>query len=516
MFMKFRPLIRTLSDRQLICLFTLFSFLFAGWIMLQRHDRINTDAVLYLEMAKRFAAADYHGALDLYNWPLFPWLMAITHTITGLSVQHAAYLLQTIFFSITTWGFLTLIREGGGNRRTIITAAVLLFSAPYIVGYVLSMIMRDQGFWAFHVLSLLFFFRFWQRQKFTDALLWQIAAILAILFRVEAVSFIVLLPLCLMMRKDLPIKQRFALLASSYALLLFGSICAIILMLSAPASLAHSLGRLPEIHTSLLASYHQLSIGLAAKAKIYGELVLGNYLAEYAISGLIATFLIVIVGKVAGATSWLATGLACLPYTGEHKPGPDIRTVLFWAAGINILNLAVILLTVFTISGRYAISLSFIILFFAAFKLAGMTEEWTLSSVKKLSVRDKFIGIVVAVFTTYWLIANVIQHDRSNSYEQRAVSWVKKHAPADAAIFYDEARLRYYADAPWDGRGTDWAQISGPTSKPYDYLVLHISHKDAKLKLAQVAQMKQYRQVQEFKAKNGDRIWILTTANRHP
>lgn len=476
--------------------------------------RINVDAVLYLEMAKRFAADNYQGALQLYNWPLFPWLMAMTHKMTGLSVQYAAHLLEASFFGITTWSFLTLAREGGGNRTTLVSAAILLFSAPYLVGDVLPMIMRDQGFWAFYLLSLLFFFRFYEKQKFTDALIWQIAAILAVLFRVEAVSFIILLPLCLLFRSDISVKSRLVLLFQSYSLSLAGvAATTIALAFLSTINLEQVLGRLTEVHTALLAAYHQLTSGLSSKAQVYGEAVLGKYIAEYAIYGLVLTLLVVIAGKIIGASSWLAVALASLaPATENQLPNVRLRTVLYWAAGINILNLIVILLTTFLLTGRYVAGLSFIILFFAAFKLAAMSGKWTKAQFMSLAVREKFICIVIVAFISYWLMANLMQRDRSNNYEQVAVSWVKQHVSPDASVFYDDARLRYYADAPWDGRETDWGRLLTALQnqvKPYDYLVLHIKRKQAEEKLALLSEMKQYHQIQEFKSGNGDRIWIL-------
>src|SRR5665647_1668734 len=115
------------SDKNVVRLLALIGVLLATWVIASLHGRINIDATLYLEAARRFAVGDTQGAMTLYNWPLFPWLMANIHGLTGLSVQYSAHLLIVVFFGITTWSFLSLICESGGNRTTMLSGTVLLF-----------------------------------------------------------------------------------------------------------------------------------------------------------------------------------------------------------------------------------------------------------------------------------------------------------------------------------------------------------------------------------------------------
>ena len=499
------------SDKNLVRLLTATGVLLAMWVIALLHGHINIDATLYLEMARRFAADDTQGAMTLYNWPLFPWLMAKIHGLTGLSVQYSAHFLSVVFFGITTWSFLTLIRESGGNRTTVLSGALLLFSAPYIVGDVLPMIMRDQGFWAFHLLSLLFFLRFYRSHTWIHALVWQSAAMLAVLFRVEGVTFLILLPLMLF-HHELAWPHRRSALAKAYTLPLLGIAALVLALLLVPGLDTHKvLGRLIEIQTSLQASYHQLAGGLAAKARIYGEQVLGSFMAEYAMLGLMLTLVAVVVSNIVGASSWLGIVLGCFVRSDKkHEPVEDARRVLYWVAGLNLLNLTVIILTAFLLSGRYAVPLAFIILIFASFHLAGLYQAWHRDR-QSFSLRKKIAYATLVAILGFFLLDNVIQRGTYPDYEQLAAAWIKQHIAPDAHIYFNDDRMRYYAGAAW-GKNTSFDDLKAEIKThpvPYDYLVLHVKHKHPEAKLALLAEMRQYRQIQQFTAKNGDKVLIL-------
>ncbi|HQR50029.1 MAG TPA: hypothetical protein PKW44_00145 [Methylophilaceae bacterium] len=502
------------TNKRLVPFLAILGILLGLWLAMLENGRINGDADLYLEMASRFAQDDAQGALSLYQWPLLPWLMAQVHYLTGLDVESAGRLLGAIFFGIATWGFLELIREAGGSRNAILAGALLLFSSPYIVGDVLPMIMRDQGFWAFYLLALLFFLRFYRSLSLADAMLWQLCVLVATLFRVEAVSFILLMPLLLPLRRDISWRSRLQSLGMAYLVPLMGIILVILGGLLLPAAeLQQKLGRLAEVQSSLQSVYHQISGGLAAKARIYGDQVLGKYMDNYAMLGLCLTLFSVIAGKIIGASGWLGIVLAT---TGKRCQAPamdpDARTVLLWAAGINLLNLAVILLTAYLLSARYAVGMGFIVLVFAAFNLGGLCDRWLESGARRS--RWLALGLLLAaLLMAYHLVRSLAPHDADYNYEQAAVAWVKQHAAKDARIYYDGARLRYYAHAPWGGRADEWENnlpALQATPARFDYLLLTVKGKNPN-QLALLEQLAQYRKVQEFRRDNSNAIVVMVS-----
>ena len=168
------------------------SILLAAWMQYIQHGWINPDSVLYLEQARLFSLGDWRGATQVFNWPLYGACIGFVHKLTSLSIHVSAQLLNMLFFSMATASFLCLIKLAGGNNRTLIAGTLLLFGSQYIVGDVLEMLMRDEGFWAFYLTALVFFIRYNQQLKKRDAVLWQICIMFAVLFRIEAILFLII------------------------------------------------------------------------------------------------------------------------------------------------------------------------------------------------------------------------------------------------------------------------------------------------------------------------------------
>ena len=509
------------AEKRLISFLTIVGVLLGLWLAALENGRINVDAVLYLEMARRFAEGDWPGALALYNWPLFPWLVAQVHWLTGLGVENAARLLESLLFGVATWAFLALIAEAGGRRNALMAGAILLFSNLYVIGTVLPMIMRDQGFWAFYLLGLLFFLRFYRSHRFAHVLLWQVCMAIAALFRIEAVSFIILLPLALLFCREQTWRDRIIFLAKNYVVPLSMLFLVLLGMLFLPADELHKkLGRLPEIWGSLIGAYHQINSGLSEKARLYGEVVLGGFLEKYAMWGLCLTLLAALLNKIVGASGFFTFILAVTAKRCQSiAPSPEARAVLLWAASISLINGIVILLKVYLLSSRYIVSLVFIVLFFAAFSLAGLYESWRAQRWKMRGLKTWwFLAVLVAI--VYGLASNLVRTNSTYNYEQEAIAWVKQHTPPGARVYYDSARLRYYAQAPWEGREEPvWQQDLLERQKrllEFDYLVLVVKRRQAEKLVLLTQQFPQFQQVHEFKAKSGDRVVILTKKSNPP
>lgn len=511
--MNMQPLKPAAHPQLLIWGLTLLGLAIALLLAYLEHGRVNPDAVHYLEVARRFSVGDVSGAVSLYNWPLFPWLVAKLSQLTGLGLENAARSITIISFGIVTWSFLTLIREAGGSQRTLIAGAVLLFSAPYLIRSILPMIVRDQGFWAFYLLSLLFFLRFYQQQKWAHGLAWQLCIIVATLFRIEAVSLMVLLPLIVLVRRTFPWKARLNQFFQANTIPVFALLAILaVLAFSHDSRLQVALGRLPEMIGRLQDSYYQITVGLHEKARIFGSEVLRSPLAGFAMLGLCATLAIVVVAKVIGASGWLSIFLLAFDRKNSvPAPSKDARIVMLSAAAINLLNLLVILLSVFLLSGRYALGLAFIILFFAAFRLQEFYETWL-----KRRQQSRLIRWVFPLFALLLLVSllnNLIVTNPTRNYEQDAVAWAKQQAPQNARFYYETARLRYYANAPWAGLEDDWRnnapQLAHDPQQYYDYLLLSIGRDEAEELSRLTEEFPQFVMLKEFKSKRGDRVVVL-------
>lgn len=471
------------------------SILLAAWMQKIQHGWINPDSVLYLEQARLFALKDWQGILAVYEWPLYGVCIGIVHQWTTLPIHTSAQLLNMVFFGIATASFLQLIKLAGGNNRTWLMASLLLFGSQYIVGDILEMLMRDEGFWAFYLTALVFFVRYIQQQKISDALLWQLSIIIATLFRIEAILYQLLLPIIYLLKQgNISIKQLFQQLLKTYSISLLLGIIITIVILTQPQLNISSFGRLDEVFTSSL--YEQFTQKLFTQADIMSTEVLGTYLEEFAIPGLLITFVYVIGSKTLTSTGLVGVGLAFLGFKNNDKEmSLPVKSILFIVGCIALFSAGLIIIKVFVLSSRYVIALAWILLIFASFYLASLSKS--LSKVKRITVMTLILILSLSV------IKNILPKREGYNYAQNAVKWAKFHNIERSPIFYDDVRMVYYAGAPFKKKWDDnWdatlsAISDGEIQKHALLLITHSKKNSHRLEVMK-AKLPNYVEIKRF------------------
>lgn len=495
-----------LTENQLQKLFTLFAVLIACQVIYIQHGWINDDSVLYFEIARLFSIGEWKQGLALYEWPLYPALISAMHQLTQLEIQTSAQILNVLFFAITTYSFVSLIRLAGGNKTTIACGAFLLLSSAYIVGDVLPMLLRDQGFWAMFLTSLVYFIKFYRDKKLSDALLWQVCAIIAVLFRIEAITFLVCLPFVLFQQREFQIKQRFKHFFQVNSIVIFALISMLGALLIVPSLHLSDFGRLEEVATIIPRMLTEIAQTFNTKANMMREKVLGGFFDSYGMMGVVVSLAFIIIFKVISLISWPVAGIMVL---GRSIGSPtqamqnDTRLIFCWAAAIALLNACMIIASVFILSGRYIIALGFILLIFAAFHLASLLEKIRSKQINKRwqKILLYFLIVLIALFA----IKNIWPKREGYNFEQDAVAYLKQQQVPNDKVFFVTARSRYFAGAPYAGRTHEYwdytqAAIADGSIYKYDYLVLNLYIDDQYAEREKILSEKlpQYKFAKEF------------------
>ena len=486
------------------------SIVIAAQMQAIQHGWINPDSVLYLEAAKHIVIGDIRGAYQIFNWPFYALCIGMVSKLTTFNVHLSAQLLNMVFFGVATASFLKIIQLAGGKNLALFAGALLLFGNLYIVGDVLEMLMRDEGFWAFYLTSLVFFIRFYQQQKMSDALLWQVTAIIAVLFRIEAITFLLLLPLVFIVDSQLNYRQRVINLIKTYSISLLSLLIIFIAINTADSLSIKSFGRLQEVFGMDLWSI--FSQNLMNKSAIMSDQVLGHYLDEYAISGLLLTFAYVIIVK-----NLTTLGLVSVVLIGMYLKNKldlinsDVKRVLAATAIICLLNMALIITKVFVLSSRYVVALTLILLIVSALYLGYLLKEATTKSQTK---RMGAIISIVIIIMCLSIIKNLLPKRDGYNYSQEAVAWTKAINKNNAPIFYNETRMRYYANEKFIGT---WANtikvladaVENQSINQYSYLLIASSKKETeKLKLI-TEKIPQYKLVKTFNNFKGGKFVLI-------
>jgi hypothetical protein len=489
----------------------LLAMLLAAQMQYIQHGWINPDSVLYFESARLMAVGQWKEALQVWNWPLYPILIATVHKITYLSIQASAQVLNVLFFGLTAFSFIQIIRLAGGKQLTMVAGALILFSSQYIVGDVLEMLMRDEGFWAFYLTSLVFFIRFYQGFKLKDALLWQVSAIIATLFRIEAITYLVLLPTLLLLCMNTPFKTRIRYFLMSHSLNLFLALVLVLAIAFHGDLSVKNLGRLQEVFTLNL--YDELTRKLFSKSVIMSNEVLGKYLEEFAVQGLLLTFTYVMIVKAISTTGLINFIMAVFTVTNRSAL-IESKTfqVLSAIALISLMNMALIITKVFVLSSRYVVGLAFILMVFAAFQFATILMR----SAGKSESRQKkpWLAVALIVFMALSIVKNILPKAEGYNYIQDAAAWVKTYNKDNKPVFYDETRVRYYLNEPFSRDAKfNWAAVKNAIEngsiKNYDILMISHSKKRPEQSEWLAKNLVGYIEVQRFSEAKGKKSIIV-------
>jgi hypothetical protein len=495
---------------RLVWLLTLLGVLIAMQINYIQHGWINNDSVLYFEAARLFSTGEWKASFELWGWPLYPALIALVHTISGFSLHFSAQALNVLFFGIATLSFLQLIRLCGGDNLTLLCGALLLFSSQYIVGDALQMLLRDQGFWAFFLTGVVFFVRFYRNLSWMDAIAWQLAMIVAMLFRVEGITYLLALPFVLMFNKNLPWSTRGYVLLKSHCVNLSAGLVITGYLFIKGLSVSH-LGRLQEVFSSRL--LEELTQELVLRADIMANKVLGNYLEDFAIESLMLTFLFIMAAKTISSAGWITVVLAA--YAGKLRQRlieHDAWKILAAAMAIALVDMFLIILKVFVLSSRYIVPLTLMLIILAAFGLRHLAGQ--MSNTNR-SRRYKWLVAGLLVILALGMVKNVLPKREGYHYELEAVAWLNQHNSQNLPTYYETPRLRYYAGKEFIGLGEklNWPHLQNLIEKnqlqDYEYVLVSTNKNDPERVAFLEERLKSHVKVAEFKAVKGKKAILI-------
>lgn len=436
-----------------------------NWI---QHGWVNDDSLLYFEVARLLAANDWQAAFALYSWLFYPALLAAGHLITGCKIHCIAQMLNIVFFSLFSLGFAKLLIAAGGRVKTLCWGFALLLSTPYIVGDILGMLLRDQGFWAAFVWGLYFLLNYMQHGKCQSVLLFQLAMGIATLFRVEAIVYLLILPvLSLITGNQHSLKQRIWHSLAAISLSLMGGMILTLAVLSGLLQ-PKQLGRLHEIIELL---HHGLSdhvTFIATKADIIGKQVLGHHLDEYAVFSLLSSLLLIVAFKTIKVAGWPVLFLLIAGRKGWSRMHTQAQVLFRMQLMLGFITSALIIVKVFVLSSRYLIASGIVMLVIAAF-----TTE-TFYQHAGVWLKRTLLAILALM-----LLANL--YDKPHvDLDRQAVEYIQSINQNHAPVMYDTENARFYAGQPFQKRIPSieyvQAKLEHQDISHYTYLMITIKH----------------------------------------
>lgn len=495
------------NPRSVYIVATITSFILSFWLNL-KETVINPDGVCYLLSAEAIGHSGIRGAMELCGqakWPFYSILIYAVSQLTHLSFLVSADLLNSIFSATTVCTFILIAKQLGGNSR-ILWFAALSILLTHQFNNVRESIIRDHGFWAFYLLSLYVLLKYFAQPRLLMAILFSTTLLIATLFRIEALIFLLLLPWLAWFDTRYTVLMRAKFFFSLNCLLLLTGLMIFVWLLITQQHL-DKLTRVNEL-------FHQFQYGLFTMSERFQTMKLA--LAQYVLpldsahdSGLILIVMMLswYCFSVMSNLSWIYVLL--VGYAWLHHIlllSSTSKRVLMSYLFINVLITFGFLMQHVFLSNRYLIALSLVLMLWVPFALNHLMERAILLRYRLSLGLSIFIMLIFS-------FGSIFDFGYSKSYISSSGNWLAQHIPSKASLYANDFQLMYYSNHFGNSIFTkvrDYVQLDSIANgkwKQYDYLAIRLSHRYPNKWLKILSEM-HMKPIRVFSNKRGDRVEI--------
>lgn len=451
----------------LSCLFSL--------IVILQHPLLNDDAYKYLRAAEVFRTDGALAVLESFGWFHYSVVIALVDKVLPGGAIAAAHSLNTAFYALLAYAFLLLARELRNTPRVRFFAAVCILAFP-LTNEMRFFLIRDTGFWAFALLSLVFLIRHNRSGDTRMAFFWSITLVAASAFRLEGLLLLALAPWSLLFPDPaIPLQERAERCGRLVGILAAVVLSVLLLALLGGFNLPQLIGYAYRWYLPLIGDLSNMldttAVGVGA-ALFTPDNFPGSGNVELAL-----------------ATAFFGYGLAMLLNLVEALGLPVVVLLLAWRCfrvnsaaplqvertvnayvAIALLALLLFMLIMHFTTQRYATLLALLV--FARLPLVlDDLYAWSQSTEK----RSRNFHVAFIVFVFYFLVDSLFSFGYSDRHVVDAIAWTRAELPAEAPLKTNNFAIGYHS-----GHVRDYDQIARDPalvladSRMGDYLVLEL------------------------------------------
>ncbi|MES2203778.1 MAG: hypothetical protein V4496_01005 [Pseudomonadota bacterium] len=409
---------------------------------LHLYPMINPDGVTYIEAAAAYLTGGIKAAIalnDQAKWPFYSIFIAEVHSLTGQSLLLSEQILDASLIVISACFFLYLVRVLSQHKHASFWAIVIWLTWHAYAKW-WPTIVRDHGLVTALLLSFYCYYRFTVTRQLLWALAWSFCLVLAELFRIEAVLYLLLIPFSIFLLTQETFWRRIILWLKLNVLSLLAGACVVILFVNktlTPDSLrfAYMWQEFTSLFSIMIHEF-MTRYQVIQHSVFYRE----NDFSAYA---LLTSYAVVFIGYVITQVS-----LAALPpLFWTRQVFQKLNFQVLKHSFLAYMSLAFIIPLLFFIehvflNGRYLLPLG---LFFLLFVASILPHVIDLLAGKKKIAFIVLMGILLAIN----LCANLYSFGHINQDEKIIGTWVKQHYSNDT-IFTNSKLILFYASSSPD------------------------------------------------------------------
>jgi hypothetical protein len=399
---------------------------------------LDRDGVTYLQSAAGFLEKGWQGVIELgeqATWPFYSIFIALFSKLTFLPISLAAQVLNFIFVLITVVSFVQIVKLIGGDLTTRYFALLAILCWHGLTRYFPD-VLRDHGFNAFLLLSVILFYHYLRAYQWRYLMAWWFCIAIAFLFRLEAIVYVLLLPLAVGCQASSSGKNRFLGMIQLYCvpflLLLF-------VMLSGYDLFSGHL-RFEYIYQQITQIFSEIALHWQQHTDQLAQTVFPN--VDYVFFGLFASavaIFICLLLETLGVLNVVAL-LYVFKCRKECLAHTEWRFVVSYAA-VAWLIMALFFLEYFFLSHRYVVQFGLFVAMIAPFALRHAYRRWSSGS------GHMRVGVVIlSCAVIYNIIASLFHFGHENHVAMVQMGrWMKDNLPANVKVVTNAKRISYYA-----------------------------------------------------------------------
>lgn len=418
-----------------IRLITAILSLILSLLAFQLDGLMNSDGILYMNMAKAYLGGGLEAAAKFYDWPFFSILIAYFHLLSGISLEISGEIINTILFVIFTDALILISTKLLPNLRHLAISALFILCFITLNDY-RGYIIRDTGYWAMVMLALYAMIKFIERPTWLNASLWQLSIISAFLFRIEAIAILIVLPFASFLYY--PAKTAcLNLLKLNY--ILIAALLFVFAVFLHFHSIPESFGKIGSITDFLDLSdlQHRFTI----KSDVIAKEVLSVFAEEDSSLVLASGLLAMLIAKLLFGLSFSYVGLYI--YAKIHEKSRSIQNekvfiLIGCFAAINLFVLLIFLYKSYFMSTRYTVALLTAILLLMLPKLCHFID--------KLIQNKNHKALIIIFFIIFAGLVDSMTSSVKKDYIKNVATWAAHHLPADTQIMTDDIFVAFYFD----------------------------------------------------------------------
>lgn len=433
------------------------------------NDIINRDGVMYMEMVEAYLDGGLQAMASIYDWPFFTMLVAWFSKGLSLPTELAASGLNCILFVIFTDALLLISRRILPNLQQVTIAGILILCF-YSINEYRDYIIRDIGYWAFSTLALYQLIQYLDKPGLKYALLWQVCAMVALLFRIEGMVLLLVLPLFVLFSQ--PTRAGLTKLLQLNSLLI-----PVTLIVSTAALTATGWVEAFDKLSNYLAylNTEALQQQLEQRLTILEEKVLHPFSAEYSGLILFSGLFVMLLYKLLEGLSIGYTLLLILAWWQVQETVTSRHLgLIFWFVLINLVILMAFTFKQYFVVSRYCI-MAIIGLFLLI--LPYLTKLIAQSWQQHRYWLTGFIGFVVLAG-----VIDTFHTTNSKTYIKDTAIWASHNLDNSDKILTDDEFLQYYLKREQTPVSISYRRQGLGNYRAFDYLLLVEKHRSLQVK----------------------------------